>query len=429
MPTDSQPSTLNPQPSFLLRARAVLPVCRPPLEDGAVLLSGERIAAVGRWRDLRKRFTGGVTDLGDAVLLPGLINAHCHLDYTHMAGLFPPRKSFCDWIKLITTEKASWSFSDFAKSWLDGAGMLLRSGTTTVGDIEAVPELLPEVWNATPLRVISFLEMTGVRSRREPELILREALDRIATLPHSRCAATLSPHAPYSTPAQLLRFTATAARRRKLRVATHVAESATEFEMFRHARGEMFEWLGRSQRDMSDCGGVSPVQHLARHQALGAHFIAVHVNHLAPGDARLLAQKKVSVVHCPRSHDYFQHRKFPFRALLRAGVNICLGTDSLASVRKHPKPALELNLFHEMRAFAAAHPNVPPETILRMVTINGARALGLRGKIGELRRGAFADLISLPYSGPLTDADDAMVQHPGKIAASMIAGRWAIAPR
>src|SRR6266516_1763479 len=120
--------------------------------------------------------------------------------------------------------------------------MLLRSGTTTVGDIEALPELLPEVWDATPLRVISFLEMTGVRSRRDPELILQDALARIEALPHRRCAAALSPHAPYSTPPRLLRLAAAAARQRKLRVATHVAESATEFEMFRHGRGEMFDW-------------------------------------------------------------------------------------------------------------------------------------------------------------------------------------------
>src|SRR5262245_12818152 len=153
-----QPSTINP-PSFL-RARAVLPVFRPPIADGAVVIAGQHIVAVGRWRELSSQFGGPVTDLGDAVMLPGLVNAHCHLDYTQMAGLFPPRKSFCDWIKLITTEKAQWTYSDFAQSWLEGAKMLLRSGTTTVGDIEAAPELLPEVWDATPLRVISFLEMT-----------------------------------------------------------------------------------------------------------------------------------------------------------------------------------------------------------------------------------------------------------------------------
>jgi cytosine/adenosine deaminase-related metal-dependent hydrolase len=417
----------DPAP-LLLRARVVLPVSRPPIEDGAVVVFGYRIAAVGRWRDLRKRFSGATQDLGEMVLLPGLVNGHCHLDYTHMAGLFPPRKSYCDWIKLITTEKAQWNYSDFAESWLDGANMLVRTGTTTVGDIEAVPDLLPEVWDATPLRVISFLEMTGVRSRRLPELILREALEQIASLTHERCAAALSPHAPYSTPPRLLQLTAAAARQRRLRVATHVAESATEFEMFRRARGEMFDWLARNHRDMSDCGGVSPVQQLTRQHALGPHLLAVHANCLAPGDAALLMQKRVSVVHCPRSHDYFKHLEFPFRELTKAGVNVCLGTDSLATVRKHPKHQLELNLFHEMRAFASAQPHVAPEIILQMVTLNGARALGLRGKIGGLKRDFFADLITLPYSGKLAEVCKAVVQHTGDVAASMIAGRWVIAP-
>ena len=406
-----------------------MPMRRPPIADGAIVVADERIAAVGQWRSLRKRFSGPATDLGDAVLLPGLVNAHCHLDYTDMAGLFPPRKSFCDWIKLITTEKAHWTYSDFAKSWLDGAGMLLRSGTTTVGDIEAVPELLPDVWDATPLRVISFLEMTGVRSRRKPELILHEAIERIASLRHGRCVAALSPHAPYSTTAQLLRLTATAARKRKLRVATHVAESETEFEMFRDARGEMFDWLARNERDMRDCGSVSPVQHLARQQALGPHLLAIHVNHLARGDATLLAGKKVSVVHCPRSHDYFKHAPFPWRTLTRAGINICLGTDSLATVRNHPHDQLELSLFHEMRAFAATQPEVAPERILRLATIAGAQALGLQRKVGELSPGAFADLIALPFAGKMENLHTAVLHHSEDVTASMIGGAWMLAPR
>jgi len=109
-----------------------------------------------------------VLDLGEVILLPGLVNAHCHLDYTGMAGEFLPPKSFTDWIKLITAAKGGWTYSDFAQSWLNGAQMLLRNGTTTVADFENVPELLPEVWNATPLRVFSFLEMTGVKAAATP---------------------------------------------------------------------------------------------------------------------------------------------------------------------------------------------------------------------------------------------------------------------
>ncbi len=412
----------------LLRARVVLPIWRPPIADGGVVVAGQRLVAVGRWRSLRGRFAGPVDDLGDVVLLPGLVNAHCHLDYTHMAGLFPRQKNFCDWIKLITTEKAHWTFSDYAEAWLDGARMLLRSGTTTVADIEAVPELLPDVWTATSLRVISFLEMTGVRSRRHPELILREALEKIDSLPPHRSAAALSPHAPYSTTPCLLERTAALARTRKLRVTTHIAESATEFEMFRHARGEMFDWLQRNERAMADCGKYSPVQHAARAGLLGRNFLAAHVNWLAPGDAALLARKHTSVVHCPRSHAYFQHQRFPYRALAQAGVNICLGTDSLATVQKEPRQKVELDMFVEMRAFAQTQPEVVPEKIVRLATINGARALGLRGQVGELTRNAFADLIVLPFTGRPRDSYDAILAHVGPIAAGMIDGEWTMAP-
>jgi cytosine/adenosine deaminase-related metal-dependent hydrolase len=426
VPTDQQPPGINHP--IVLRARVVLPIRRPPIEDGAVVVAGNRITAIGRWRSIRTRHSGAMLDLGEMILMPGLVNAHCHLDYTHMAGLFPPPRSFCDWIKSITTEKALWSYSDYAESWLAGAGMLLRSGTTTVADIESEPELLPEVWSATPLRVFSLLEMTGIRSRRDPEQILREAVEKIDSLPPHRCAAGLSPHAPYSTLPLLMRRSGATIRRRRLRAATHVAESAAEFEMFMQARGEMFEWLQRSQRDMSDCGGLSPVQHLAKTGLLGPALLATHVNYLAAGDAELLARKRVSIVHCPRSHDYFRHQPFPRRALAKAGVNICLGTDSLATVHKYPRASLELNMFHELRSFAARNAGVAAERIVNMATVNGAHALGLQGRVGEVGKNAYADLIALPFAGRIREGYNAVVQHTGPVSASMIDGEWAIPP-
>ncbi len=413
---------------MILRARAVLPITQPPLEDGAVCLSANRIEAVGRWKDLSPGAAGPMVDLGDCILLPGLVNAHCHLDYTDMAGEIAATRLFTEWIQTITTAKAGKIYADFAQSWLRGAHMLVRTGTTTVADIEAVPELLPEVWQATPLRVFSFLEMTGIKSRREPRRILDEAAKKIESLPPSRGGAGLSPHAPYSTLPELLRLSAAAARKKGWRLVTHVAESDLEFEMFRHARGEMFDWLKRNERDMSDCGQGSPVQYLERNGYLADNLLAVHVNYLAPGDADLLGQRGVSVAHCPRSHEFFRHRRFPRNKLAGAGVNICLATDSLASVAKLRGQALELNLFAEMQAFAAGHPDVAPDEIVRMATLHGARALGLRGKVGELAKGARADLIAVPFTGNLTAAFDAAVHHSGAVAASMIDGQWAVPP-
>ncbi len=192
---------------MILRARTVLPVSAPPIENGAVLVAGNRIRTVGSWSDLKSAAGEEIIDLGEVILLPGLVNAHCHLDYTDMAGELPPPKTFTDWIPLITAAKTAWSYSDYAHSWLRGAHMLVRNGTTTVADIEAMPDLLPEVWDATPLRVFSFLEMTGIRARREPKEILREALEKIDSLSHGAlfgCAFAACPllHPAGTAPAQ-----------------------------------------------------------------------------------------------------------------------------------------------------------------------------------------------------------------------------------
>ncbi len=413
---------------MLVRARIVLPVSRPPIEDGAVCISGNRIQAVGRWKDLSAEYRGETFDLGEMILLPGLINAHCHLDYTDMAGQISPPKSFVDWVQAIVTLKAGWDYSDFAQSWLNGAKMLLRTGTTTVGDIEAVPELLPEVWDATPLRVVSFLEMLDIKGRRPPVDIVREAREKLAALPISRGDVGLSPHAPYSTSPGLLAASAEAARRKKWIVTTHLAESAEEFEMFMYARGAMFDWLKKSGRTMTDCGHGSPVQQVERAGLLGENLLAVHVNYLWQDDAQRLGRQRVSVVHCPRSHAYFQHQRFPRRELAETGVNICLGTDSLATMKKSRGQPLELNMFAEMRALAATTVDLSPEVILRMATTNAARALGRAGRIGELSENSLADLIVIPFAGKASDAYEAVLQHSGDVTAAMIGGQWAIAP-
>jgi cytosine/adenosine deaminase-related metal-dependent hydrolase len=414
---------------MILRARTLLPVSQPPIENGVVVISGNRIRAVGSWPDLRTRANEKILDLGEVILLPGLINAHCHLDYTDMAGMLPPPKTFIDWIPLILSARSGWGYSDYAHSWLNGARMLARTGTTTVADIETVPDLLPEVWDATPLRVFSFLEMTGIRARRDPAEVLHEAVEKIDSLSHPRCSASLSPHAPYSTVPALLELSAEAARERGQRLCVHVAESTEEFEMFLRAHGQMYNWMQRNERDLSDCGLGSPVQHLALNKTLGENLLAIHVNCLARGDAALLGQHRVHVVHCPRSHDYFRHPPLLRQRLARAGVNLCLGTDSLATVRKTQKQNPELSMFDEMRELAANDPKLPPVEILRMATVNGARALGRAGQIGELSENALADLIAIPAGTKNSDACEAVLAHAGPVNASMIDGDWVIPPQ
>jgi cytosine/adenosine deaminase-related metal-dependent hydrolase len=414
---------------MILRAKVILPITAPPIEDGAVFIIGQKIRAVTAWKNLRPHVREKVQDLGEVILLPGLVNAHSHLDYTDMAGQISPPKTFTDWIGSITVAKTAWSYSDYARSWLRGAHQLLKTGVTTVGDIEAMPDLLPEVWEGTPLRVFSFLEMTGIRLRREPREILREAVEKIESLRHERNRVWLSPHAPYSTVPELLQRTASLALKRRWRVSVHVAESQQEFDMFQNAEGAMHDWLMRNGRDASDCGCGSPVAHLARQKLLGENVLAIHVNCLARGDATLLGKNQTNVVHCPRSHDYFKNPPFQLARLAAAGVNICVGTDSLATVRKVGKVRPELDLFAEMRMLANNDKSVSPAEILDMVTVNGARALGCAGKLGELATGAVADVIAIPIPGKAANPHAAVLQHTGNVAGSLIAGRWAIPPK
>jgi cytosine/adenosine deaminase-related metal-dependent hydrolase len=409
---------------MLLRARTVLPIAGPPIDDGVVLVRGRRIETVGRWNDLRSSHNRQRIDLGDSIVLPGLINAHCHLDYSEMAGKLSAGKQFSDWIKAIVAMKAQWSYSEFASSWLKGAQMLLRSGTTTVVDIEAVPELLPDVRPCTLLRVISCVELLAVRKRDPFRRLIESAVEVLAELPAGE--AGLSPHAPYTTSGELIRAAARAARARQWLFTMHVAESADEFEMFQHGAGAMFQWL-KTQRDMSDCDGRSPIQHLERSDTLGEDCLAVHANYLAPGDAELLARTGTSVVHCPRSHAFFGHRAFPFEELTAAGVNICLGTDSLATVSKSRGEPLSLNMFSEMRAFAKTTPALSPRQVIELATLRAAKAIRREHQLGALRPNANADLIALPWRDK-GDVYEAVLNHRGDVRASMIGGAWAIEP-
>jgi len=394
-----------------------------------VLISGHRISAIGKWPDLRRRFHGRTVDLGEVALLPGLVNAHCHLDYTAMAGHLPPPKIFTDWLKLITELKSGWTHDDYRLSWMLGADMLLAGGTTTVADIEASPDLLPAVWRSTPLRIISFLEMIGITGKRSPRQILVETHKKIESLPKGSLWQTgLSPHAPYSTLPELLSICAAVARQKRWPVCMHIAESELEHHMFSKGAGPMHAWLQRSGRDMSDCGRRTPLAHVAATGILNDRFLAVHLNYLGRGDIPLLRNSGAHVVHCPRSHAYFAHKKFPLARLRAEGVNVCLGTDSLASVLKQRKHPVSLSMFEEMRALMSANPEVSPRRALNMATVSGARALGLAGRVGELSRGAFADLIAVPL-GPSDNVFEAVAHHSGPVIASMIHGAWKIHPR
>jgi cytosine/adenosine deaminase-related metal-dependent hydrolase len=200
-------------------------------------------------------------------------------------------------------------------------------------------------------------------------------------------------------------------------VTTHVAESREEWEMFRDKRGELHEFMQKLGRWMFDNQEQrTPLAHVAAHARLGPRWLLVHMNELDDSDFTLLAAmpQKPSIVHCPGSHRYFRHTRFPLTKLRSIGVNVCLGTDSLAST-------LTLSMFDEMRILARQEPQLDPSEILKMATLNGAIALGIEA--GKIAPGALADLIALPHADNAREVHAAVIENREPVAWMMLDGK------
>jgi cytosine/adenosine deaminase-related metal-dependent hydrolase len=370
---------------MLYLADIVLPLSAPPIARGAVRVEGGQILAVGPVAEVTPHIGEPVTDLGAATLLPGLINAHCHLDFTRFKGIIPPRLGFTEWIKHINALRRTLTTRDYLDAIAEGFVQLAAGGTTTVANIEAFPELLPHL-PVPPLRTWWFLELIDVRSRIVEDEMLLGALSFFEGHPDWVGGFGLSPHAPYTASVDLYRLARTCGEKYGMLATTHIAESVEENEMFTHARGPMHDFLAGLGRDNSDCGHGSALSHLIEHGVIGAHWIIAHLNYLQDYDYELLAQSGASVVHCPKCHTYFGHAPFPMKALRDYGINVCLGTDSLASNNT-------LDMRAEMREAQSQH-GLGDREVLELVQLNGARALQQAVRLGCLAPGAAADLVA-----------------------------------
>ena len=371
---------------MIIRARTVVPVVSEPIENGAVVVSGNKIAAVGRLDEIRREHAGEVVDLGEVVVLPGLINAHCHLDYTVLRGKIPPQESFADWIRAINAEKAKLSDQDYIRSIEAGFGEARRFGTTTIANLTAVPKLVASI--AEPIRTWWFGELIDVRTPELAEQIVNDAAEDLKSTGHWG----LAPHAPFTASPRLYARCEEIARKQNVPLTTHLAESREEMQMFRDAAGPAFDFLKSIGRPMDDCGRETPVSLFLRTRKIDQHWIVAHVNEIDGADLALLqTAPKFHIAHCPRSHRFFRHAPFQLERLQALGFNICLGTDSLASNS-------DLSLFAEMRALVKKHPGIAPQTAVEMATLNGAAALGQENRLGCIRAGASADLIALPHA-------------------------------
>jgi cytosine/adenosine deaminase-related metal-dependent hydrolase len=409
------PSKANRDDVKIVRSRLAVTMAGEPIENAAVAIAGNRIAGVGRFEEIRASYAGEVLDLGEQILLPGLINAHCHLDYTLLRGHIPPQKSFTDWIRAINASKAALSEEDYVASIDAGLAESRKFGTTTLLNLEAFPELLPRL-PRPPLRVWWCAEMIDVRKPASVSEVSENLAYWFESHPEWLGGFGLAPHAPFTASAQLFSAASEISRKHQVPITTHVAESREEMLMFRDASGPLYDFLKSIGRPMDDCGGKTPLSFLLQCQAPDEHWIVAHLNELTEGDFDLLARaKRFHIAHCPRSHTFFEHTPFELRKLRALGFNICLGTDSLASNSS-------LSLFSEMRELLRKEPRISPREVFTMVTVNAARAIGQEDSLGQISCGFRADLIAIPSAETGAAVFDTIVAFEGTIPWMMVNG-------
>ena len=386
---------------YSLRARWVLPVDQPPIENGVVTIADGLILSVEPWG---KRLTtagdlGTVDDLGDVALVPGFVNAHTHLEFSdHAIPLCPADQGLPAWIRSVIADRQR-ANRKVSSAIAEGLEESLNHGVTTIADIATSPRSHYQQAELRP-NLLLLQEAIGFSPART-DSVFNDVVARIenCTPGENRAsdaciACGISPHAPYTVNLNLLERLASLAAREKMPIAMHLAESPEELQLLREGTGPFRELL--EQRSMWDTGaipaGTNPQTYLKCLSA-AEHSLVIHGNYLGSAEIEYLAQHRdnMSVVFCPRTHQYFGHPAYSLEEMLAAGVRVILGTDSRAS---NP----DLSILAELRFLAERYPNIAGKQLLAMGTLDAARALGWQDSVGSLTPGKSADLAALPCS-------------------------------
>lgn len=371
--------------SWSLTARWIFAVDQPPLRNGVISVSGEHITAV----EPAGRRVADV-DLGHVAVLPGLVNAHTHLDLSGFRQPIPSTSGFTDWLRAVIAQRRALSAEQVGAHIAAGLAESLAHGVTLLGDISGQGGSAAILADA-PLRSVVFHEMLGLSAERAR--LAEESAGRfLDSIPNTfNCRPGLSPHAPYSVRRELFRAVAELARKRALPVAIHLAETREELELLQWRQGPFVGFL-ESLGVWEPSGLVqNPLEVVTLNQDV-APLLLIHGNYLDPGALPPAA----TVVYCPRTHAHFGHAPHPYRQFLERGIGVALGTDSRAS---NP----DLDLLAEARHVHRTDPSFDGATLLRMATLNGAAALGRSQETGSLTPGKSADLVTVP----LPDRDEA----------------------
>ena len=400
---------------LLIRCAFVVTGTGRVITDGVIEVAADRIADV---RPARAGDPPASTPADQpAVALPGLVNAHTHLELSDLGGLFPPGLSFIGWLQALMAHRADQpaTESSVQTAMRIGTTMSLRAGVTTVGDITRHPHWTRPILADTPLRVVSYGEVIAIGQRRN--LLDERLAAACAGEPSDQLRLGISPHAPYTIEPAGLQRCAEAARARSLPLTMHVCETHLEEAFTLRHTGALVDYLrGLDVWDEQvPLPGVRPVELLAQAGLLGPRLLLVHGNYLSRDDIAQLAGTQTNVVFCPRAHQAFGHRAHPYRQLIEAGVNVCVGTDSLAC-------APSLSVLDELRFLRRLDRELDPQLLIAMGTANAARALGWLDQVGTLEPGKRADITLVPLAPGREDDWVSIFRHDAWPLAVYVAG-------
>ena len=372
-------------PARRLSARWLLPMDGPPVENGAVLIDeAGRLAAVGPEALVPRPSGVAVEAFADALLLPGLINTHTHLELTGLPELVEP--DFAVWIRSVRARKAERGTEEWLAAAHAGLAACHAAGVTTVadtGDSGALLQALAERGGSG----IVYHEVFGPDPAQAADSLLglQRRVGELCRFAGARVRLGLSPHAPYTVSGPLYAATARWARDERLPMAVHVAESSAESSLLADGTGAFASaWAARGIAPPEPLGS-SPVGWLDRHGVLGPATLCIHAVRVTAEDIGTLAARGCAVAHCPRSNLAHGHGDAPLAALLAAGLRVGVGTDSVLSVGA-------LDLLAEAR-HAARLAGLDALAALRLCTIDAARALDLGAETGSLTPGKWADCV------------------------------------
>ena len=385
-----------------LSARWVVPIDGPPLEWGQVHIEGEKITGVSK---------AGTVDvdenLGEVILLPGLVNAHTHLDLTGFPQEKKDGSNFLEWIDSVIAHRMSTTPLQMQEHIQKGIDQSLKAGVCLIGDISAGGHS----WNLlsqSKLGGVVYFELLGLR-RDRAQMALEAFLSWIERIkPKDDLSPGVSPHAPYTVRIELLNF----AIEQELPLQIHLAETLLEIELLQTRKGPFADWL-IAKNVYDESGMVPSVRNIL--QLLDRNFQSVLVHGTCLTD---FSEKKRKLVYCPRTHDFFNSSPHPMPQMLSAGWEIALGTDGLSS---NP----DLNVLSEARFVRAKFPQLSPDQILKMITINGAALLRADRKNGSLTRGKYANLCYFPIdlNAPFEPVENILLGNQS-CSRVMIHGKW-----